>query len=67
MTPNRSTTRMFAAGGDIRRTACHRHDDPQDLSEREQAMDRWQWLLRVILTLAALTRLLTVGRRNGWI
>ncbi len=30
-------------------------------------MDRWQWLLRVILTFAALGRLLVTGRRNGWI
>lgn len=30
-------------------------------------MDRWQWLLQMILTLAALGRLLMTGRRNGWI
>jgi len=30
-------------------------------------MDGWQWLLQVILTCAALVRLLVTGRRNGWI
>jgi hypothetical protein len=34
---------------------------------KEKAMDRWQWLLQVILTCAALVRLLVTGRRNGWI
>jgi hypothetical protein len=30
-------------------------------------MDRWQWLLQVILTCAALVRLFVTGRRKGWI
>jgi hypothetical protein len=30
-------------------------------------MDRWQWLLQMILAFAALGRLLANGRRKGWI
>jgi hypothetical protein len=30
-------------------------------------MNRWQWLLQVLLAFASLGRLLVTGRRNGWI
>jgi hypothetical protein len=30
-------------------------------------MDRWQWLLQMVLAFAALGRLLMTGRRKGWI
>jgi hypothetical protein len=30
-------------------------------------MERWQWLLQLVFTCAALVRLLVTGRRNGWI
>jgi hypothetical protein len=58
---------MFAVAPDIRRGRGVIVGIRCKTSAKGESMDRWQWLLQMILTCAALVRLLVTGRRNGWI